>query len=373
MFKSMEIPFFDLKIQNSKIKFEAMEKFSEIFDSGTFILGEEVTILEKNVAEYLGTKHAIGVSSGTDAILVALMALGIRESDEVICPSFTFFATASAVVRLEGIPVFVDVDLADFNISWVKICEKISAKTKAILVAHLFGQMAAMDEIIKIGRRFNIPIIEDCAQSFGAKRHEQQSGTFGNIGCFSFFPTKNLGGFGDSGLVCTDDDNIAEKIKILRVHGMNPRYFHRHIGGNFRIDELQAGLLNVKLPHVEAYITNRRKNAAIYLEMLNGLKSIVLPKEIEGNFHSWNQFTVRILDGKRDKVCQALQANNIGYNVYYPLPLDAQECLKPFVDPQKLTLNAMLASKEVLSLPIYPELTPDQILHVVTTLKQILH
>jgi dTDP-4-amino-4,6-dideoxygalactose transaminase len=373
MFQGMEVSFLDLKIQNSKIKFEAMGKFSEIFDSGTFILGEEVTTFEKNVAEYLGTKHAIGISSGTDAILVALMALGIRESDEVICPSFTFFATASAVVRLGGIPVFVDVDLADFNILWEKICEKISAKTKAILAVHLFGQMAAMDEIMKIGRRFNIPVIEDCAQSFGAKRHGQQSGTFGNIGCFSFFPTKNLGGFGDSGLVCTNDDDIAEKIKILRVHGMKPRYFHRYIGGNFRIDELQAGLLNLKLPHVETYITNRRKNAAIYLEALNGLKSIVLPKEVEGNFHGWNQFTIRVLDGKRDKVCQALQANNIGYNIYYPLPLDAQECLKPFVDPQKPTPNAMLASKEVLSLPIYPELTSDQILHVVTTLKQILH
>ncbi|MDR2603479.1 MAG: DegT/DnrJ/EryC1/StrS family aminotransferase [Puniceicoccales bacterium] len=369
----MKVPFFDLKNQNSEIKSEAMGKFSEIFDAGAFILGEEVTIFEKNVAEYLGIKHAIGMSSGSDAILVTLMALGIGEPNEVICPSFTFFATASAVVRLGGIPVFVDVDLADFNISWEKIREKISAKTKAILVVHLFGQVAFMDEIVKIGREFNIPVIEDCAQSFGAKRHERQSGTLGNIGCFSFFPTKNLGGFGDSGLVCTDDDDIAEKIKILRVHGMKPRYFHRYVGGNFRIDELQAGLLNVKLPHVEAYIANRRKNAAIYLEALNGLNSIVLPKEIEGNFHTWNQFTIRILNGKRDEVCRALQANDIGYNIYYPLPLDAQECLKSFVDPQNLTSNAMLASKEVLSLPIYPELTSDQILHVIATLKQILH
>ncbi|MDR2432333.1 MAG: DegT/DnrJ/EryC1/StrS family aminotransferase [Puniceicoccales bacterium] len=373
MFHGVRVPFFDLKNQNLKIKSEAIEKFSEIFDSAAFILGEEVIIFEKNMAEYLGTKYAIGISSGTDAILVALMALDIRGSDEVICPSFTFFATASTVVRLGGIPVFVDVDLADFNISWEKIREKISTKTKAILVAHLFGQMASMDEIIKIGREFNIPVIEDCAQSFGAKRHERQSGTFGKVGCFSFFPTKNLGGFGDSGLVCTDDDDIAEKIKILRVHGMKPRYFHRYVGGNFRIDEVQAGLLNVKFSHVEAYIANRRKNAAIYLEALNGLKSIVLPKEIEGNFHTWNQFTIRVLEEKRDEVCQALQASDIGYNIYYPLPLDAQESLKPFVDPRSLTSNAMLASKEVLSLPIYPELTSDQILHVITTLKQILH
>jgi dTDP-4-amino-4,6-dideoxygalactose transaminase len=373
MFHGVKVPFLDLKNQNSKIKSEAMEKFSEIFDSAAFILGKEVTIFEKNVAKYLGTKHAIGISSGSDAILVSLMALGIREADEVICPSFTFFATASAVVRLGGVPVFVDVNLADFNISWEKIRGKISPRTKAILVAHLFGQMASMDEIIKIGREFNIPVIEDCAQSFGAKCHGRQSGTFGKVGCFSFFPTKNLGGFGDSGLVCTDDDGIAEKIKILRVHGMEPRYFHRYVGGNFRIDELQAGLLNVKLPHVEAYIENRRKNAATYLEALSGLKSIVLPKEMEGNFHTWNQFTIRVLDGKRDEVCQALQANGIGYNIYYPLPLDAQECLQPFVDPQNLTPNAMLASKEVLSLPIYPELTSDQILHVIATLRQILH
>ncbi|MDR1890824.1 MAG: DegT/DnrJ/EryC1/StrS family aminotransferase [Puniceicoccales bacterium] len=372
MLHNVKVPFLDLKLQNAKIKSEAMEKFSEVFDSGAFILGQEVTNFEKNIAKYLGIKYAIGVSSGTDAILVALMALGIRECDEVICPSFTFFATASAVVRLGGIPIFADIDLDNFNISCEKICEKISAKTKAILVVHLFGQTAPINEIVNIGRKFNIPVIEDCAQSFGAKCHDKQSGTFGQIGCFSFFPTKNLGGFGDSGLICTDNDDLAEKIKILRNHGMKPQYFHRYIGGNFRIDELQAAMLNVKLPHVGAYIVNRRKNAEIYLDALDGLASIVLPKEIEGNFHTWNQFTIRVLAGKRDAVCQALQENGIGYNIYYPLPLDAQECFKQFIDPQNLTSNAALASKEVLSLPIYPELTSDQILHVTTVLKQIL-
>ncbi|MDR2779003.1 MAG: DegT/DnrJ/EryC1/StrS family aminotransferase [Puniceicoccales bacterium] len=372
MLRNVKVPLLDLKDQNAKIKAKAMEKFSEVFDSGTFILGKEVTNFEKNIAEYLGTKHAIGVSSGTDAILVALMALGIQESDEVICPSFTFFAAAGSVVRLGGTPVFVDVNLDDFNISCEEICEKISAKTRAILAVHLFGQTASIDKIVKIGREANIPVIEDCAQSLGAKRHGKQGGTFGEIGCFSFFPTKNLGGFGDSGLVCTGNDAIAEKVKILRVHGMKPRYFHRYIGGNFRIDELQAALLNVKFQHIEAYIANRRKNAEIYLNALEGLEYIILPKEIEGNFHTWNQFTIRILDGKRDMIYQTLQANDVGCSIYYPLPLDAQECFKPFVDRQNLTPNASLASKEVLSLPIYPELTTDQILHVTKILKQAL-
>lgn len=368
----MKVPLLDLKIQNSRIKDKAVGKFSEIFDSGTFILGKETELFEKNVAQYLGAKHGIGVSSGTDAILVALMALGIGEGDEVICPSFTFFATAGCAARLGAKPVFADINLDDFSVSADDVRRKITEKTKAILPVHLFGQAANTDAIAEIGSEFNVPIIEDCAQSLGARRGSKQSGTFGLAGCFSFYPSKNLGGFGDSGLVCTDDDDFAERVRILRVHGAKPQYFNEYIGGNFRIDEMQAALLNLKLPCVDGYIENRRRNAEIYLDELATVSGIVLPRELDGNFHTWNQFTVRILDGRRDEIRQALKENGVGCNVYYPLPLDAQECFAGFVDRGNLTKNAAIAAGEVLSLPIYPELEPDQIRYAVKALKDAL-
>jgi dTDP-4-amino-4,6-dideoxygalactose transaminase len=368
----MQIPLLDLKIQNSKVRKAATEKFSKVFDSGEFILGAEVETFENSVAEYLGTRHAIGVSSGTDALLVALMAIGIKEGDEVICPSFTFFATASCVARLGAKPVFADINLHDFNISTDDIRRKITKNTRAILPVHLFGQPADIEEIIEIGRTFNLHVVEDAAQSFGAKQGNRQTGTFGTTGCFSFFPTKNLGGFGDSGLVCTDDDDLADRIKILRVHGMRPQYFHSYIGGNFRIDEMQAALLSLKLPYVDDYIARRRENAKIYREELDGVNGIVLPTEMATKFHTWNQFTVRILDGQRDRVWQILRESGVGCNVYYPLPLDAQKCFSHFVHPQDLTPNAATAAKEVLSLPIYPELEHDKLLYVAKIFKHAL-
>ncbi|MDR1413564.1 MAG: DegT/DnrJ/EryC1/StrS family aminotransferase [Puniceicoccales bacterium] len=368
----MKIPLLDLQIQNSKIRNDAIEKFSSVFDLGAFILGREVEAFEKNAAHYLGAKHAIGVSSGTDAILVSLMAIGIGSGDEVICPSFTFFATAGCIARLGATPIFADINLDDFNISTEDIQRKITKKTKAILPVHLFGQAAKIDKIAEIASEFGLAVVEDCAQSFGAKRSGKQSGTFGLAGCFSFFPSKNLGGFGDSGLVCTNDDDLAEKIRIFRVHGMQPQYFHRYISGNFRIDELQAALLNLKLPYVDGYIDSRRRNAEIYRQELENVEQIVLPQEINGNFHTWNQFTVRILNGRRDEIFQALKTNGIGCNIYYPLPLDAQECFGELSKQQKPTQNAAISSREVLSLPIYPELRPDQILHITQILKGLL-
>jgi dTDP-4-amino-4,6-dideoxygalactose transaminase len=368
----MAIPFFDLKIQNSALGEGAVKKFLKVFNSGSFILGEEVATLEENLAAYLGTKYAIGVSSGTDTILLALMALGIGPRDEVICPSFTFFGTAGCVARLGATPVFVDICPGDFSISPDGIRQKISEKTKAILPVHLFGQMADMDEIMGIGSEFGIPIVEDCAQSLGARRGGRQSGTIGTIGCFSFFPTKNLGGFGDGGFLCTANGDLAEKIRILRVHGMKPQYFHRYIGGNFRIDEMQAALLNVKLPHVDGYIEKRRHNASIYLEELGTMPGIVMPRENPTNFHTWNQITIRILNGRRDELLRALGKRNIGCKVYYPLPLDAQECFEKFVSGENLTQNAQIAADEVLSLPIYPELEREQILGVASAIKEIL-
>ncbi|MDR1433339.1 MAG: DegT/DnrJ/EryC1/StrS family aminotransferase [Puniceicoccales bacterium] len=369
----MKVPLLDLKVQNSRIRDLAVKKFSKVFDSCEFILGGETEFFEKSVAKYLGAKHAIGVSSGTDAILVALMAIGVGEGDEVICPSFTFFATAGCVARLGARPVFVDIDLDDFNISAAAARRKITKKTRAILPVHLFGQTANMDAIAAISCEFNIPIVEDCAQSFGAKWRDRQSGTFGIAGCFSFYPTKNLGGFGDAGLVCTDDDDFAEKVKILRVHGAKPRYFHRYIGGNFRIDEVQSALLTLKLPSVDGHIENRRRNAEIYLNELTALPGIVLPRELDGNFHTWNQFTVRILNGRRGEIQQALEKEGVGSGVYYPLPLDAQECFVDLVDGKNLTKNAAIAASEVLSLPVYPELEPHQILYAAKALKNALN
>ncbi|MDR3144523.1 MAG: DegT/DnrJ/EryC1/StrS family aminotransferase [Puniceicoccales bacterium] len=370
IFATVKIPLFDPSIQNSKIRSDAIGKFSEIFDSGEFILGKDVELFEGNVARYLGVKHAIGMSSGTDTLLVALMALGIGHGDEVICPSFTFFAAAGCIARVGAKPVFADINLDDFTVSTDDILEKITDKTKAIIPVHLFGQLADMDAIAEIGHRFNLPIVEDCAQSFGALRNGRQSGTLGTIGSFSFYPTKNLGGFGDAGLVCTNDDDLAEKMRIMRVHGMAPKYFHRYIGGNFRIDTLQAALLNLKLPHVDGDIANRRRNAEIYSDELADVESIVLPVEAPGNFHTWHQFTVRILGGLRGEALKFLLENDIGCGVYYPLPLDAQECFRPFVDGRRMAKNAAIAANEVISLPIYPSLSDAQIRHVASTLRK---
>jgi dTDP-4-amino-4,6-dideoxygalactose transaminase len=371
--RKMQVPLLSLRAQNLNLRDEIMAKFAEVLDSGQFILGSEVEAFEKNTAKYLGVGHAIGVSSGTDALLLALMALEIGRGDEVICPSFSFFGSASCIARLGAKPIFADIGFDDFNISTDDVRKKITKKTRAILPVHLFGQCASIDKIVSIGDEFDLRIIEDCAQSFGALRHGRQSGTFGLVGCFSFFPSKNLGGFGDAGLVCTNDDEIAEKMRILRVHGMKPRYFHRYVGGNFRIDELQAALLNLKLPRVNGYIHNRRKNAEIYLDELFGVKSLTLPRELDGNFHTWNQFTVRVLGGKRDSVLRKLREKGVGCNVYYPLPLDSQECFKRMVGGRKnLTKNAAIASQEVLSLPIYPELDNQQVRWVAKILRDVL-
>lgn len=365
----MNVPLLDVNRQNSKLREAAIEKFAKIFDSGVFILGEDVEIFEKNVASYLGVKHAIGVSSGTDALLIALMALGIGNGDEVICPSFTFFATAGSIARVGATPVFADIDRETYNISLDEIKKKVTKRTKAIIPVHLFGQSADIDDIVKFSDSIGVPVIEDCAQSFGAKRNGKQTGTFGEIGCFSFYPSKNLGGFGDAGLVCTDDDEIAERLRILRVHGARSQYNHEIVGGNFRIDTIQAALLNLKLPHVDEYIESKRRNAKMYLSELRNIDGIVLPKEKDGNFHTWHQFTVRIKNGMRDKVLESLRKSGVGCNVYYPIPLDRQKCFEDYISGD-FTKVADEVSKDVISLPIFPELTTEEILYVCDTLKK---
>jgi dTDP-4-amino-4,6-dideoxygalactose transaminase len=366
---SVNVKLLDLVIQNGELKSELIEKFSEILDSGCFILGSEVEQFERNVADYLSCKYALGVSSGTDALLIALMAMNIGPGDEVLCPSYTFFCTAGCVVRLGATPVFVDVNYDNFCISITDLKAKITAETKAIIGVHLFGQACDCEAILELCRKHGIKFIEDCAQSFGAKRHNKQSGTFGNAGCFSFFPSKTLGGFGDSGLVCTDDEALYELMKMLRTHGMKPKYFHKYIGGNFRIDALQAALLNIKLKHVDTYISKRIHNGKFYLENLAKLgndRLITLPRTVAGNDHTWNQFTLKIHGGKRDELKEYLFSNGIGCEIYYPLSLNKQECFAQYAN--KLPISEQL-TQESLSLPIYPELTIDQLAFVVSTIE----
>lgn len=364
-FQGMSVKLLDLVEQNAEFKGAFLKKFEEILDSGQFILGEEVELFEKNMAQYLSCKYALGVSSGTDALLVALMALNIKPGDEVICPAYTFFATAGCVSRLGAKPVFVDVNYDDFCISVDDLKNKITKNTKAVIGVHLFGQACDCDTIADICSDHGIFFIEDCAQALGAKRNNKMVGTFGTVGCFSFFPSKNLGGFGDSGLVCTNDESLYENMKILRMHGMKPQYFHKKIGGNFRIDALQAALLNIKLPKVDTYIEKRRKNADFYRENLQGLSDhIVLPSESKNNFHTWNQYTIRVLNGKRDALKNYLQSNGIGCAIYYPVPLNKQECFMPQI--KEFQISEKLSSR-ALSLPIYPELIPQSLKTVVET------
>jgi dTDP-4-amino-4,6-dideoxygalactose transaminase len=365
----VNVKLLDLAIQNEELKSELVEKFSEILDSGCFILGPEVEQFEKNVANYLSCKYALGVSSGTDALLITLMAMNIGPGDVLLCPGYTIFCTAGCIVRLDATPVFVDVNYDDFCISIADLKAKITAETKAIIGVHLFGQACDCEAILELCRKRGIKFIEDCAQSFGAKHHNKQSGTFGDVGCFSFFPSKNLGGFGDSGLVCTDDEVLYERMKILRTHGMKPKYFHKYIGGNFRIDALQAALLNIKLKHVDTYISKRIRNGKFYLENLAKLgngRLITLPRIAAGNDHTWNQFTLKIHERKRDELKEYLLSNGIGCEIYYPLSLNKQECFAQHAN--KLPISEQL-TQESLSLPIYPELTIDQLAFVVSTIE----
>ncbi len=363
----MAVKLLDLVEQNNELKPKFLKKFEEILDNGQFILGKEVEVFERHIAQYLSCTYALGVSSGTDALLLALMALNINPEDEVICPAYTFFASAGCISRLGAIPVFVDVDYDNFCISVTDVEKKVTNKTKAVIGVHLFGQACQCEGILDLCSKYNLFFIEDCAQALGAKRKEKMVGTFGSIGCFSFFPSKNLGGFGDSGLVCTNDEALYKKMRILRTHGMDPKYFHQKIGGNFRIDALQAALLNIKLLEMNKYIEKRRKNAEYYdfhLKNLDGIY-IKLPKEDNGNYHTWNQYTIKVLGGQRDKLKQFLQAQEIGCEIYYPVPLDKQKCFFP---QSGSAIVSKKLSSEALSIPIYPELKTEQLETVVNAL-----
>ncbi len=374
----MKVPLLDLKSQYEQIQHEVEPELLRIARSQMCILGKDVELLEQNLAKYLNVKHTIAVSSGSDALLVALMTLNITPDDEVIMPTFSFFATAGSVARLFAKPVFVDSDPVTFNIDPKQIEQKITEKTKAIMPVHLFGQSAAMDEIMQIAKKYNIPVIEDAAQALGTQYKDGKFvGTIGDIGCFSFYPSKNLGAFGDGGLVATNDDLLAEKIKFMRNHGMNPKYYHKFIGGNFRLDAIQSVVLAVKLNYLESWHEGRRKNAEFYYQYFNDafiqnpeLKElIILPKAIYKNtgvrnHHIYNQFTIK--SKKRDALKDFLAKNEIGCDIYYPVPFHKQECFKYLQNNDADFPVANILVDEVLSLPVYPELTEEQISFVVT-------
>ncbi len=364
----MNVPFFDLKPQSLSLREEIRSAIEEVFESQQFILGHQVNTLEQVIAQYCQTPFAIGVASGSDAIFLSLLALGIGPGDEVILPPFTFFATAGSVSRIGATPVFVDIDPLTFNIDPSKIEEKITKKTKAILPVHLFGQCADMDPILDIAQRRNLRIVEDAAQALGAEYQPstdskaRRAGQMGDLGCFSFYPTKNLGAFGDAGMVVAKDPALAERVRLLRVHGSQPKYYHKWIGINSRLDTIQAAVLLVKFKYLEKWTEARQNLAKRYEELFKNLLSKVeeirLPTIQYGNRHIFNQYVVRV--SQRDRLRQFLTDEGIGTDIYYPLPLHLQECFSFLKHRPGDFPVSEKAARETLALPIFPELTQTQ-------------
>ncbi|MDP3919645.1 MAG: DegT/DnrJ/EryC1/StrS family aminotransferase [Candidatus Omnitrophota bacterium] len=365
----MKIPLLDLKAQYASIRSEIRHAIDRVCESQHFILGPEVAALEEAVASYCGTRFAIGVSSGTDALLAALMAVGAGPGDEVITTTYSFFATAGVIARLGARPVFVDIDPRTFNIEASAVSAKITERTKAIIPVHLFGRCATMDPILDAITGRGIYVIEDAAQAIGAKDTQGRSaGTIGHMGCFSFFPSKNLGAFGDGGMIITDDEKLAEALKVLRVHGGKPKYHHRTIGGNFRLDALQAAIVNVKLKYLSTWTAARRRNAERYRDLFNQANLtewVSLPDDEPG--HIYNQFVACFPN--RDKLQAFLKEKGIDTEVYYPLPLHHQECFRELGYRPGNFPNAEAASRDSLALPVYPELTEEQQRYVVAQIR----
>ncbi len=361
------VPLLDLRAQYSALRDEIEAAMRGVVESQHFILGPEVDALEREIAEYCGTRYAVGVSSGTDALLVALMALGVGAGDEVVTTPFTFFATAGTVARLGARTVFVDIDPRTFNIDARAIAAALTPRTKAIVPVHLFGRLADMDAILPVAQAAGVPVIEDAAQAIGAHdANGRRAGAIGGMGAFSFFPTKNLGAFGDAGMVTTADADLDRVLRQLRVHGMEPKYVHEMVGGNFRLDALQAAVLRVKLRHLEAWHEGRRRNAAAYRALFADadLPEVIVPEDVPG--HIYNQFVVRVAE--RDALRAHLAAHGIGTEIYYPLPLHLQACFAPLGYGAGDFPHSEAAAREVLALPIYPELAQGDLEHVVASI-----
>ena len=362
----MQVPLLDLKPQYQQIKEELLPKIMEVTENQAFILGPNVEKAEKELANYIGTKFAVGCSSGTDALLLALMASDIKEGDEVITTPYTFFATAGSIARTGAKPVFVDIEPDTFLINVSKIEARISLKTKAIMPVHLFGQCVDMNPLMELAKKYNLKVIEDAAQAIGAKYQDKKAGTIGDIGCFSFFPSKNLGCFGDGGLVTTNDEKIYERLKALRVHGGQKQYQHLEIGLNARLDALQAVVISTKLPYLDSWTEKRRKNAEFYNEQFKNNPNIITPTAKSDCYHIYNQYVIRT--PKRDDLKAYLTEKGIGNAIYYPLSLHQQKCFEYLGYHQGSFPESEKATKESLAIPIYPDLTVEQKNYIIETI-----
>lgn len=367
----MTVPLLDLSRQFANLKDELNKAVLNVVEHGKFILGPEVEDFEKQIASLCGVKHAKGVASGTDALLLALFACGVEQGDEVITSDFSFFATAGVVSRLGAKPVFVDIEPDSYNIDPSLIEAAITEKTKAIVPVHLYGQVADMDPILEIAERHDLRVIEDAAQAIGAEYKGHKAGSMGHIGCFSFYPSKNLGAGGDGGIIVTDDDELAYLLTILRNHGADPKYYHKIIGFNSRLATIQAAMLLVKLPHLQKWSEQRIAHAKIYDDAFSTVSNIFTPKVMDySTFHIYNQYTISIKN--RDRLIDEFKKASIGYDIYYPVPFHKQECFKYLgYDPKELPVTNN-AADTVISLPIYPEMTVDEQQEVINTVLKVL-
>jgi dTDP-4-amino-4,6-dideoxygalactose transaminase len=378
----MKVPLLDLKKQYASIQPAVMTVTEEIYESQQFILGSKVKELEEKVAAYCGCRYGVGVSSGTDALLVSLMTAGIKPGDLVITTPYTFFATVGCISRVGAAPVFVDIEPDTFNMDPSKLKKTLAEmgkkrreKVKAIMPIHLFGQCADMEPILETSREYGLEVIEDAAQAIGSEYAfsdgtVRRAGSMGGYGCFSFFPSKNLGAFGDAGMVTTNSQEIYDALSIMRGHGAKPKYYHQVIGGNFRLDALQAAILIVKLAHLDEWTAGRQQNAALYRKLFGeaGVKEVILPLE-KGKRHIYNQFVIRVKK-RRDELREFLNSAGIGTEIYYPLPLHVQECFRHFGYGERDFPVSMEGAKKSVALPIFPELTREQIGYVVDKIKE---
>lgn len=368
----MQVPLLDLKAQYATIKDEVRQSVETVLESQHFIMGPQVKSLEEKVAAYTNSKYAIGCASGSDALLISLMAIDLKPGEEVITTPYTFFATAGAIARLNAKTVFVDIDPKTYNIDPALIEKAITKKTRAIIPVHLYGQSADMDPIMEIAKKHNLVVIEDGAQAIGTEYKGRRVGSIGHFGCFSFFPSKNLGGFGDGGMVTTNSDEYAERVRVLRVHGSKPKYYHKFVGMNSRLDTLQAAVIEVKLKYLDKWSAARKANTCWYNDALTkaGLvdRHLITPYEVPGGRHIYNQYIIRAKN--RDGLMARFKEKGIGTEIYYPVPLHVQECFADLGYKAGDLPNSEAAAKETMALPIYPELTTEQKQYIVDTIKE---
>jgi dTDP-4-amino-4,6-dideoxygalactose transaminase len=367
----MNVPLLDLQAQYVSLRDDLQRAVERVMSSQRFVLGDEVRGLENSIADYCETKHAIGCASGSDALLLALMALDVKAGDEVITTPFSFFATAACITRLGARPVFVDIDPRTYNIDVSQVADAVTSRTKAIMPVHLYGQCAAMDPLLDVSKRRGVPIVEDAAQAIGAADNGRPAGSMGLIGCFSFYPTKNLGGAGDGGMLTTNDDDVAARLRRLRAHGGANEYEHDEVGINSRLDELQAAVLRIKFPSLDRWSNERAQKAAVYTKLLNEAElrfSLAPPHVREDGRHIFHQYVIRV-PGNRDALMEHLKSRGVGTKVYYPIPLHLQACFNYLGYKEGQFPQSESAAKETLALPVYPELGEEQQVYVVDSIK----